>query len=245
MDNIQVQNRIAGGSVVTTPFMYPFMVSLVYKGKSECGGTLISPNKIMTAAHCTLYNIKDWTAMIHRHDLTKTSAQENGMTFKIVKRQFHPNFNGKNDNNDVAVWTIFGKVSAPYYPILDDGTQANKVGNFLNVIGWGSNQAQGEGSAKLKQVLVPITDNKTCQQAYLQPAYRPINPELQLCAGYPDGGKDACTGDSGGPAFVMQGSRATIVGITSFGKGCALANAPGVYTRVAGVKDWVNFQINN
>ncbi|KXN66352.1 trypsin-like serine protease [Conidiobolus coronatus NRRL 28638] len=244
MSNTQIQNRIAGGNTVTTPFMYPFMVSLVYQGSPVCGGTLISPNKIMTAAHCTVHDIKDWTAMVHRHDLTKTSAQENGTTFKILKRRFHPNFNGTNDNNDVAVWTIFGKANTPYYPILDDGTQANKVGNLLNVIGWGS-KSDGYGSTKLEQVKVPIVDNNTCQQDYLQPIYRPIDSELQLCAGYPDGGKDACTGDSGGPAFVMQESKAIIVGITSFGRGCALKNSPGVYTRVAGVKDWVASQVNN
>jgi trypsin len=199
----------------------------------------------MTAAHCTILDIQGWKAMIHRQDLSKTPAEENGMAFQILKRRFHPNFNKTTNKNDVAVWTIFGEINAPYYPTLDDGTQANKVGNLLNVIGWGGSVSKGRTSDQLMQVEVPIVDNETCQQAYLSPKYIPIDANTQVCAGYPNGGKDACTNDSGGPAFVTQGTETTIVGITSFGKGCALPNTPGIYTKVSGVKDWVMSQISN
>jgi trypsin len=245
MNNTKIYDRIAGGYLVSPAFKYPFMVSLAYQGKPECGGTLISPNKIMTAAHCTVLDIKGWTAMVHRQDLSKTSAEEKGMTFQILKRRFHPNFNKTTSENDVAVWTIWGNVYAPCYPILDDGTQANKVGNLLSVVGWGSSTPKGYASDQLMQVEVPIVDNQTCQQAYLYPNYRPIDSNTQICAGYQNGGKDACTGDSGGPAFVTQEADTIIVGTTSFGLGCALPNTPGVYTKVAGFKDWILSQINN
>jgi trypsin len=199
----------------------------------------------MTAAHCTKYDIKEWKAMVHRQDISKTSVEENGMNFQILKRRFHPNFNPATRANDVAVWTVWGEINAPCYPILDNGTQANKVGNLLSAIGWGSSVPDGYLSDQLMQVEVPIADNQTCQQAYLSPKYIPIDFNTQICAGYPNGGKDACKGDSGGPVFVTQGNETTIVGITSFGKGCALPNIPGIYTKIAGVKDWVMSQISN
>ncbi|KXN66351.1 putative trypsin-like serine protease precursor [Conidiobolus coronatus NRRL 28638] len=244
MNNTKIYDRIAGGNIVYPPFKYPFMVSLTYKGSPECGGTLISPNKIITAAHCTVLDIKGWKATVHRQDLSKTTTQENGMTFQILKRRFHPNFNKDTSDSDVAVWTIWGKVYAPYYPILDGGIQANSVGNVLSVIGWGSSVYRGEPSSELKEVSVPIVDIRTCQSNYFQKSTY-ISPKFQLCAGYQEGGKDACTNDSGGPAFVPTNSGATIVGITSFGNYCALPNFPGVYASIAAVRDWIIYQMYN
>jgi trypsin len=239
MGDAEVSMRIAGGRVVNPSFKYPFIVSLWFNGIPGCGGTMISPNKIMTAAHCTVGSIKKWTAKIHRQDLTKTDADEKGMTFQIISRRFHPQFNNNTNENDVAVWTIWGKVNLPYYPQLDDGNGASSVGSYLNVIGWGSEYARGPESSQLQEVYVPIVDQQTCQKDYNAPKYQYINPELHVCAGYSEGKRDACTGDSGGPAFIETPSGANIVGVTSYGRGCALPDSPGVYTRVAGVKSWV------
>ncbi|KAI8901437.1 trypsin-like cysteine/serine peptidase domain-containing protein [Globomyces pollinis-pini] len=86
------------------------------------------------------------------------------------------------------------------------------------------------------ETVVPVTTNEVCVNAY--PSLQQVS--TTFCAGFTEGGKDTCQGDSGGPAFVSnEDGSVSVAGIVSFGRGCALAGYPGVYTTVASVSSWI------
>ncbi|KAJ2993965.1 hypothetical protein HDV02_001933 [Globomyces sp. JEL0801] len=208
---------VIGGTLVGSPDVYPWLVAIRYNdGGAHCGGSLISPTKILTAAHCTVNTIAtDYQVFYHRYDLTKTAAAERATTFKI-ERVAGP------------VPKIFAK--------LDDGSFAN-AGQPLNIAGWGTVSFGGSIAKQMYETVVPVTTNEVCIKAY--PSLKKVS--TTFCAGYPEGGKDACQGDSGGPAFVRNEDRSVVVaGIVSFGRGCASGGYPGVYTKVASVLSWIN-----
>lgn len=110
-------------------------------------------------------------------------------------------------------------------------------GLMLDVSGWGNTLAVDESNKILRSAKVPKVSHEDCDVAYS--SYGGITDRM-ICAGYKEGGKDACQGDSGGPLF----SNNTLVGVVSWGFGCAKPNYPGVYSRVASVVDWISDIIN-
>ena len=91
---------------------------------------------------------------------------------------------------------------------------------------------------------VPLISNEKCTKPHTDYETSLITPNM-ICAGYPQGGKDACKGDGGGPLIVQSKESAVIYGIVTFGIGCAKPNAPGVYTRVANYIDWIQSNMNS
>ncbi|KAI8893961.1 trypsin-like serine protease [Globomyces pollinis-pini] len=232
---------VVGGTLVGSPDVYPWLVAIRYNdGGAHCGGSLISPTKILTAAHCTVNTIAtDYQVFYHRYDLTKTAAAERATTFKVKKTTIHPSYTSSSSSGfDVAIWEI-ERVAGPVPKIfakLDDGSFAN-AGQPLNIAGWGTVSFGGSIAKQMYETVVPVTTNEVCIKAY--PSLKKVS--TTFCAGYPEGGKDACQGDSGGPAFVRNEDRSVVVaGIVSFGRGCASGGYPGVYTKVASVLSWIN-----
>ncbi|KAI9290932.1 trypsin-like serine protease, partial [Neoconidiobolus thromboides FSU 785] len=135
-----------------------------------------------------------------------------------------------------AVW----KIDAPAGPstgvLLDSGKWANADNTLLKVIGWGTTSSGGAVSKVLLEVKVPVFNADQCKKT----AYGTLDTTTQFCAGYPEGGKDSCQGDSGGPMFIEEDNAPVLVGIVSWGRGCALKGYPGVYTRAAAVADFIN-----
>ncbi|KXN69889.1 putative trypsin-like serine protease precursor [Conidiobolus coronatus NRRL 28638] len=230
--------RIVNGYDVSPAFKYPTFVSIQRSGFHDCGGTLWNGNTIITAAHCSQNDVSVNTVKVHRHDLAKTDKQEKGKTYKVLSHTVHPKYTTTNNGYDVAIWKIDAPAGKRTAIELDDGKVGNKVDTLLTAIGWGST---GSGPAKtiLQEVKLPIFDFPTCQKDYINANLNMTNADTQLCAGFPEGGKDTCQGDSGGPLFTIQGKKTILVGLTSYGIGCARPNLPGVYTRVSAVKDWI------
>lgn len=112
---------------------------------------------------------------------------------------------------------------------------------FLEEGGGEGEGEEGSGTSEMRATQVLILPNSMCHDSY--PSF---DPTIMLCAGWPDGGRDACQGDSGGPLVQKQPLTDTsvLVGIVSFGKGCARQNSPGVYTRVSAYIDWITNRIN-
>ncbi|KFZ62161.1 Enteropeptidase, partial [Antrostomus carolinensis] len=103
------------------------------------------------------------------------------------------------------------------------------------IAGWGNIMNEGPTSDILQEAEVPLISNEKCQQ--WMPEYSIT--ENMICAGYDIGGVDSCQGDSGGPLTAEDGNKWFLVGVTSFGRECALPKRPGVYVRVTMFVDWI------
>lgn len=111
------------------------------------------------------------------------------------------------------------------------------AGKFAVVAGWGRTGENEETSRVLRKVVVPVWSRKECRDAGY--GVHKLSDNM-FCAGYPGGEKDACNGDSGGPLHVKRdGGSMELIGLVSWGRGCARPNLPGVYTKVTNYLGWV------
>ncbi|ACU39675.1 serine protease [Actinosynnema mirum] len=217
---------VVGGSVAGRA---PWVAALLdARGSQFCGGALIAPDRVVTAAHCTqergLLGPRDraprqLTVVLDRHDLRTRS----GVRVGVSGIWRHPAFTDVGRGDDLAVLQLDGPVA--FEPVRVGDAVA---GRTATAYGWGRTAESGPVSSLLRQVDVPIRADHDCAAALA--GYR---ADAMLCAGFPDGGRDACTGDSGGP-LVSDG---LLVGVVSYGRGCARAGQPGAYTRLAHYRD--------
>ncbi|KXN66307.1 trypsin-like serine protease, partial [Conidiobolus coronatus NRRL 28638] len=181
------------------PFSFSFIVSLQLNGNHFCAGSLLDNSTVITAGHCTEtgFPIKDITANVRRHDLTKSSKAERGQAIKIKKTTTHPGYGEGLMYNDIAVWKLASPVTVPVsYVTLDDGKYASQVDLQAETIGWGRISPNNNDTApRLQHTVLPIYNNEECSKGY----YDSISKDAQVCAGYTEGISAACQGDSGGP----------------------------------------------
>ncbi|XOF34280.1 MAG: serine protease [Candidatus Electrothrix sp. YB6] len=217
--------RIVGGTNAGTDDN-PFQVALLDKAQADnyqaqfCGGTLVQPNFVVTAAHCS-----DFTTADQVQVLTGTRRLDGtGERRDVVRIAVHPEWSDITFDNDVAVWKL--STNATDIPLASLATADGAVGENLLATGWGTLSEGGVRPVDLQRVEVPLVDRTNCNDS---DSYNGAVTENMLCAGLDGGGKDACQGDSGGP--LTRGN--VLTGITSWGTGCAQPNLYGVYTRVS------------
>jgi secreted trypsin-like serine protease len=221
---------IVGGVEVFPQFKYPWLVSIQNSRGVYCGGILVNNNTIITAAHCSQEPPSRFTVLAHRHDNRKSTDEEKAVVFSVDRIIRHPNYVSTSNGFDAAVWKlklVSGDPStALTKPIkLDNGTYSADATNLV-AAGWGTTSSGGRISNVLMEVPLPVVTDAKCKQAY--PRVAPSS----ICAGYDEGGKDTCQGDSGGPLFYEDETAIHLVGLTSYGRGCAGRNAYGVYARI-------------
>lgn len=229
-------NRIVGG-VETQVNQYPWMALLTYRGQFYCGGTVISSRHVLTACHCVQgFDPNKLTIRILEHDWNSIGSKI--QEFQVEKIIKHSAYSTANYNNDIALLklkepiTFRGSMRPACLP-KQEKTFAGKKGI---VTGWGAVKEGGSVSHTLQEVIVPILSNAECR-ATKYPSRR-ITDNM-LCAGFKEGGKDSCQGDSGGPLHVEENGVHQIVGVVSWGEGCARPGFPGVYTRVNRFLTWI------
>lgn len=208
------------GGTLAAQGEFPWMVRL----SMGCGGSLYSPNLVLTAAHCvggTGANTSI-TATLGVVDLQSTSR----ITVRSNYVYRAPGYNGY--GKDWALIRLATPVTTlPTLKIAN--TTAYDSGTFT-VAGWGATYEGGGQQRYLRKANVPFVSDSTCNSYY----GGDIIAAEEICAGYANGGVDTCQGDSGGPMFRRDASNAWIqVGIVSWGNGCARAYYPGVYTQVS------------
>ncbi|KAJ8736113.1 hypothetical protein PYW08_006769 [Mythimna loreyi] len=228
--------RIVGGSL-TTIDRYPSMASLIFSWTTSnfvqiCGGTIINNRAVLTAAHCTVGD----AAARWRIRVGSTWRNSGGvvhLTHSIVN---HPQYNSNTYNNDIAVmrasstFTYNNNVRAA--PIA--GSNYHLADNQpVWAAGWGRTSEGGVSSDQLRHVEMRSINQATCRNNY---ATRGVAiTDNMLCSGWSGGGRDQCQGDSGGPLY----HNGNVVGVCSFGIGCAQAFFPGVNARVSRYTSWI------
>ncbi len=231
-------STIVGGSEVT-PGSRPFMAAILESSGSPtsqyCGGTLISPNWVVSAAHCFRDGNTTTPAASVRIGLGLHRLSQGGGNIFGVKRVIvHPQYNAQSSDYDMALLELNGTASQA--PIALQTASTDLTGVTATAIGWGLTNPDNNNSSSdvLLQVSVPVVSNTSCNTSY----GGGITARM-LCAGASGGGKDACQGDSGGPLVATVGGTLKLIGVTSFGNGCAEAQYPGVYARVSALESFI------
>uniref|UniRef100_H3DFT8 Suppressor of tumorigenicity 14 protein homolog n=1 Tax=Tetraodon nigroviridis TaxID=99883 RepID=H3DFT8_TETNG len=240
--NVFRTSRIVGGEVADEG-EFPWQVSLHIKNRGHvCGASIISPNWLVTAAHCVqdegtlrLSQPGSWEAYLGLH------VQQNikkSVVVRNLKRIIpHPNYNEYTYDNDVALMELDSPVTYSDYiqPICLPAPQHDfPVGETVWITGWGATREEGPAATVLQKAQVRIINQDTCNSLM----GGQITSRM-LCAGVLTGGVDACQGDSGGPLSSPTGNQMFLAGVVSWGEGCARRNKPGIYTRVTKYRAWI------
>ena len=236
-----IESRIVGGEEAV-PGDWPWMAALVYRGMDSywgqfCGGTLIAPEWVVTAAHCTEgSDASEIDVVVGRHNLTNRDGERIEVDLIIQHRNYDPT----TTDSDISLLHLVSptnqEVISGIVPAFD--TERLTVPfTEATIIGWGDTTGFGNYTDVLMQATVQILPPLFGRRAYGNDFT--IN---MLAAGYGRGGKDTCSGDSGGPLVVLNaaGTDWVLAGITSWGIGCALPGLPGVYTKVERFASWID-----
>ena len=242
-----IRPRIVGGTQAPVG-AYPWQVALLTSGGSlYCGGTLIGPRHVLTAEHCE-------PLPGDQVRVNSVDRQAGGQLIDIEQVHRHPNaFPGA---------TVSGVYAPPRFDVnilvlADDVVDARPIavataaeralwneGTLLTITGWGRLSSGGPSSQYLQEARLPAVADADCDATFVE-----FDVQDMVCAGYPEGGIDTCQGDSGGPLVapaVASPSKTNpadwrLVGVTSWGAGCAEPGYPGVYARIgdAPVGNWI------
>ncbi|XP_040181392.1 transmembrane protease serine 4 isoform X2 [Rana temporaria] len=229
------KERIVGGQD-TTIENSPWQCSLQYMGQHSCGCSIITPQIILTAAHC----FPRGQQQTERWRVECGHARLSFLFSAQVAKIFVPtSYNLDHKPNDIALIKLKSdlSLSATVQPVCLPGFDDNlKEGTPSTVTGWGHTVEGGSTLAStLQGVTIFLISNELCNREY----FGQILPTM-ICAGQTGGGKDTCQGDSGGPLVSLgPNSLWQQNGIVSWGDGCARAGKPGVYTKVAPFLSWI------
>jgi len=218
--------QIVGGTAAAAGD-FPFIVSLQQSGSHFCGGSLLNANTVVTAGHCAVGQSAS-SLSVRAGSLNRNSG---GTLVKVSSIKVYSGFNQNTLDGDVAIFKL--ATSIPTSSTIGYATLAasgSDPSGTVTVAGWGTTSEGGSTlPVSLLKVSVPVVARATCASQYkaLDPSY--VISTNMFCAGLAAGGKDSCQGDSGGP--IVDPSK-TLIGVVSWGEGCAEPNAPGVYTRL-------------
>ncbi|XP_034828807.2 trypsin-7-like [Maniola hyperantus] len=230
--------RVVGGSIADTN-AFPWIVRLIYGNSFGCGGSLINDRYVLSAAHC----VKGFMWFMFRvkfgeHDrCDKYHIPE----IRYVVKMYVHDFTLTELSNDISLLRLNNPMeySHAIRPVcLPKTDYYDYAGTLATVSGWGAMAETGKWSCTLLEAQLPVLTNEECRNTKYN---KSKIKDVMMCAGYPaTAHKDACTGDSGGPLIAENFDHAyDLIGIVSWGYGCARIGYPGVFTRVTKYLDWI------
>lgn len=231
-DECTDNRRIVGG-VNTKIEDHPWQVALDFPAvKGLCGGSLIQDKWVLTAAHC-LSGTTDPKSV--RVKAGATNYKQTGAWTDVEKIVIHEKYSRQTYENDLALLKLKSATAGDIIP-LAQADQSLKACDKLEVTGWGTTADGGPISDILQKAEILYVPNDACNAAN---AYNGAIKLGMMCAGFRDGGIDSCQGDSGGPLVLNGDDGSVLVGVVSWGEGCARKLRYGVYTRVSVYNSWI------
>lgn len=241
---LEPRGRIVGGSVCPRGEC-PWTILLKNKGRVFCGGVFLSPDWVLTAAHC-LEDVEQrhLKAVAGEHDLDLAEGSEQEV--QVSALFMHERYDPRTVDNDIALLRLATPLAVTSHAVpacLPTSVHAHTqlLGLSVHVVsGWGRVHEAGPTSRVLKRLKVPLVRSQACEDRTGL-----VLTQNMLCAGFLEGQKDSCKGDSGGPLVARFRDTWFLTGVVSWGRGCARPGQYGIYTRVANYLDWIRERTQN
>ncbi|XP_063237620.1 serine protease filzig [Bacillus rossius redtenbacheri] len=210
--------------------------------KNKCGGVLITARFVITAAHCQPGFLANLVAVMGEFDISGELESRRSVTKNVKRVIVHRQYDAATFANDLSLLELDTPVAFDKHivPICMPRDGEDFTGRMATVTGWGRLKYGGGVPSVLQEVQVPIIENSVCQEMFHTAGHSKVILSSFMCAGYANGQRDSCEGDSGGPLMMERDDgRYVLVGTVSHGIKCAAPYLPGVYMRTTYYKPWL------
>lgn len=238
---VALEDRKIIGGREALPGENPWQVALLVARNLEprrtvfCGGSIIDPNWVITAAHCVNRATPNAVDVLAGTINLDSGGQRVAVTDIIIR----PDYRRAREGDDIALLRLATPIrdAEPIAMIASGESELERAEVDVRTTGWGAVRPGGSTVRLLRSVETIIQSDTRCNDPV---SYSGAITREMICAGRVRGGEDSCQGDSGGPLSTLSNQRRVLIGIVSWGEGCGRRNKFGVYTRLSQYTDWVS-----
>jgi len=234
-----LDKRVVNGQEAT-PHSWPWLISLRYNERHICGGTLIKPNWVVTAAHCVAHdeNVGPYTVIVGVHD--RTGMTQHQKSYKLKRIIKHEQYHRNHLRNDIALLQMETSIDPSLHVnvvcLPKAGTRV-EPGKQCYITGWGRTKGGGQAAVTLQEALLPVADIHSCSG--INGKLIAVDDKTMLCAGG-EGKAGGCQGDSGGSFVCKEDGRYVLRGAVSWGHRNCRTDHYTVFARVSNYIGWIN-----